>query len=191
MRVDAFLRSWRGVQWENRYSRGLLLLLAVSNLLLAWLVSQQETAVVLTPPTLTEPVTVARRQADASYKMTWGLFFAQLLGNVTPGNADLILPALGPLLAPALYQSVRDAVAEQLALFTREQLTTRYEPRQVQYDPASDTVTISGILTTSGASSVAQRGERTYALRLAVDNYRPQLLSLQVYSGTRPPEKTP
>jgi len=66
--------------------------------------------------------------------MTWGLFFAQLLGNVTPGNADLILPALGPLLAPALYQSVRDAVAEQLALFTREQLTTRYEPRQVQYD---------------------------------------------------------
>jgi len=28
-------------------------------------------------------------------------------------------------------------------------------------------------------------GERTYALRLAVDNYRPQLLSLQVYSGTR------
>ena len=188
MRLAEFLHTWHGLQWEKRWSRVLLLGLVLSNLLLAWLASRQETAVVLTPLMLTEPVTVARRQADASYKITWGLFFAQLLGNVTPGNADLILPALDPLLAPALYQPVHDAVAEQLALFAREQLTTRYEPRTAQYDPASDSVSISGVLTTRGATGTAQRSERSYTLRIAVANYRPQLTSLQVYSGSRSPE---
>jgi conjugal transfer pilus assembly protein TraE len=45
--------------------------------------------------------------------MAWGLFMAQLLGNVTPGSTELILNALDPLLAPTIYQPVHDAVAEQ------------------------------------------------------------------------------
>jgi len=186
--LAAFLQTWRGVQAENRWHRLLVLVLVVTNLL-AWVTaSRREVAVVLTPPTLNEPVQVARRQADAGYKMTWGLFFAQLLGNVTPGTADLILPALEPLLAPAIYQPVRDAIAEQLAAFTREQLTTRFEPRHSRYDVASDTVYVTGVLITSGVSSTPQRSERTYELQIAVDDYRPRLMRISVNAGPPRPD---
>lgn len=187
MNLNQYLQTWRGARQENRWGRVIILLLVVSNVI-AWLDARREdTTVILTPPTLNEAVTVARQAADANYKMAWGLFVAQLLGNVTPGSTDLILSALGPLLAPAIYQPVHDAVAEQLGSLRKEQVTLAFSPRQTQYDPATDRVYVSGTLTTTGVSGAAQRSERTYEMRFTIKDYRPQLTQLTAYSG--PPKK--
>ncbi|MFO1432512.1 MAG: TraE/TraK family type IV conjugative transfer system protein [Candidatus Competibacteraceae bacterium] len=187
MNLHQYLQTWQGTRRENHWSRLIILLLVVSNGL-AWLdASRENTTVVLTPPTLNEAVKVARQSADANYQMAWGLFVAQLLGNVTPGSTELILNALEPLLAPAIYQPVHDAVAEQLASLRQEQVTLAFSPRQTQYDSGADRVYVSGTLTTTGVSGTAQRSERTYEMRFTIKDYRPQLTQLTAYSG--PPKK--
>jgi conjugal transfer pilus assembly protein TraE len=60
---------------------------------------------------------VAKQGGDAAsseLKESWGLYLAELLGNVTPTNADFIGKAIAPLLSTELYRSVMDALSEQV-----------------------------------------------------------------------------
>ena len=67
----------------------------------------------------------------------WGrrLFVATLLGNVTPGNADLIVvPGLEPLLAPSIASKVKLAIAEQLGALRREEVSLSFSPKAAIYE---------------------------------------------------------
>lgn len=134
MNLSTFLRGQREVQRQNRGLVLAVVLLAGTHLLAWWRDDAQAVAVILTPPTLTQPVRVARNQADAPYKMAWGLFVAQLLGNVTPGSGELVLPALEPLLDATLYQPVRLGINEQLRQLRQEQISVSFAPRDTQYE---------------------------------------------------------
>ena len=65
------------------------------------------------PPTLSETAEVSRNQATQPYLESWGLYLAELMGNVTPGNVSFIRVAIEPLLSPAVYQQVVDALEIQ------------------------------------------------------------------------------
>jgi len=189
MTLTAFLDSWRGQRAETRWSRLIILLLVAVNLVTATLAIQRETVVILQPPDLNETAQVGRRQADAAYKSAWALFFAQLLGNVSPGNDDLILNALGPLLSPALYQAVRATLADELRVLRDERLTTSFAARQVEYDPHADRVSVYGRLETTGPTQAKNTSDRTYEFQIGIINYRPQLQDLAVYSGRPRPRE--
>jgi conjugal transfer pilus assembly protein TraE len=183
MNLALFRRQQRDLRAGNRWLGLAVALLAAANLWAWWQRGQQDTVVVLTPPTLTQPARVARNQADGPYQMAQGLFVAQLLGNVTPGTSELLTQALEPLLDARIYHTVKVGIAEQLRQLRDDEVTLSFAPRATYYEPATNTVFVTGRLTTAGASGQPRHSERTYELRWVFDQYRPRLVHLDAYDG--------
>lgn len=182
MKLGAFLESWRIVQAENRLHRVLLVGLVVTNAVSALAALRTERAVVLVPPSLAGEVEIARNQASSGLKESWGLYLAELLGNVTPANADFIRGALGPLLSAELYRPVMDALAEQINALRLDRVALSFKPRQVFYEKATDSVFVTGELLSQGPNARPDQRTRTYQFRIVIRNYRPRLDAIDVYA---------
>lgn len=145
MKFDVFLKSWQGTQLENRWQRFLIAVLVLSNLLLAVAAFSRNTVVAIQPPTLSETAEVSRNQATQPYLESWGLYLAELMGNVTPGNVSFIRVAIEPLLSPAVYQQVVDALEIQARQIREDRVTLKFQPRQVEYEYEAGHVFVSVI----------------------------------------------
>lgn len=183
MRLGEFLETWRGTALENRIWRIAIVVLAVSNLVLVGLVGQVERTVVLVPPVLEGEVTIARAYASQEVEEAWGLYVAELLGNVSPQTADVLTRVLDPLLAGGLRRAAAKAIAEQVADIKRENVSMRFSPRAVSYDSATRTVFVTGQHKTEGPGAAPVVNDRTYELRVEFRNYRPVITHLQAYRG--------
>lgn len=183
MRLNAFLETWRGTSLENRIWRVAIIVLAVSNLVLVGLVGQVERTVVLVPPVLEGQVTIARDYASQEVEEAWGLYVAELLGNVTPQTVDVLTRVLEPLLSGGLWREVAKAIAAQVEEIKRENIAMRFAPRSVSYDTATRTVYVTGQHKTEGPAAAPVINDRTYELRVEFRNYRPVITHLDVYRG--------
>jgi conjugal transfer pilus assembly protein TraE len=178
-----FLATWNGLTLENRVNRLVILLLIGANMALAITLNRTERTVVLVPPVLEGAVTVARSSASQEVKEAWALFVAELLGNVSPTNAEFLTKALDPLLAPALRQDILQVLDAQIGEIRREKVSLSFQPRAVSHDPATGTLFVTGTHITSGPAAKPVNAERTYALRIEFKNYRPVVVFLDVYPG--------
>ncbi|MCU0836407.1 MAG: type IV conjugative transfer system protein TraE [Chromatiaceae bacterium] len=181
MTLADFLATWRGLTLENRLHRLAVLGLIGTNLLTAVALLRAERTVVLVPPLLEGQVSVARAAASQEVKEAWALFVAELLGNVSPAGAEFLERALDPLLAPSLRRSVLEVLAEQVREIQRERVSMRFTVRELLYDPASDTVFVTGIQTTTGPGGKPVARPRTYEVVVGFQNYRPVIRHLDVY----------
>ena len=143
-----------------------ILLLVGVNIALAVTVHQADRTVVLVPPVLDGEVTLARNAASQEVKDAWALFVAELLGNVTPRNAEVLTKALDPLLAPALRQDVLRVLDSQISEIKREKISLSFQPRAISRDAGSDTLYVTGTHITSGPAAQPVAIERTYAIRI-------------------------
>jgi conjugal transfer pilus assembly protein TraE len=183
MKLSEFLATWRGTTLENRIWRIAIIVLAVANLVLVGLVGQVERTVVLVPPVLEGEVTIAREYASQEVEESWGLYVAELLGNVSPETVDALTRVLDPLLSGGLRRTVMKAITEQTEEIKRENVSMRFAPRQVSYDQATHTVFVTGQHKTESPAAKPVTNERTYELRVEFRNYRPLLTHLEVYRG--------
>ncbi|MCO6440237.1 MAG: conjugal transfer protein TraE [Nitrococcus mobilis] len=169
-------------QTENRWLRWVALGLLVANVVLAVAVFSVRTVVTIQPPGLNEAVRITQNEANAAYKKAWGLFVANLLGNVKPGSADFIVAALTPLLASDLYRPVVDAIRNQAAKIDRARVATTFTAHKVLYDPKTDTVYVRGRQTSAGPGSDSVTDDRTYELVVSIRGYKPVISEFKVYS---------
>lgn len=183
MRLTDFLGTWEGLQQENRWWRGLVFTLLLLLILMAIKLLRKETVVALQPVTLTQEAWVTQSQASQSYKEAWGLFLAQLTGNVTPGTVGFIEARLKPLLAPAIYHDVIRTLRHQVEQIQHDQVTLRFEARTVEYEAATDTVFVYGYAFEKGASSEPHRRERCYEYRIHIAHYAPLIQFIDTYEG--------
>jgi conjugal transfer pilus assembly protein TraE len=181
MKLKDFMDSWHLVQTENRLHRKLLIGLAMTNVLTALAVLRTERSVVLVPPGLSSEVEITRRQASSALKESWGLYLAELIGNVTPANAEFIQSSLGPLLASDIYRTVMEALAEQIHALKADRVTISFKPRQVFYEKETDTVFVTGDHVSQGPNSHPDIRSRTYEFRIVIRDYRPRLDAIDVY----------
>lgn len=183
MKFDVFMQSWQGTQLANRWQRLLIGALVLSNLLLAVAAMSRDTVVSIQPPTLSEPAEVSRKQASKTYLEAWGLYLAELMGNVTPGNVAFIREALEPLLAPEVYQPVVDVLEIQARQIREDRVTLKFQPRQVEYELATGHVFVTGYSLIAGPSGDEQRQTRTYEFDIEIEQYRPLLSWMDTYEG--------
>lgn len=172
-----------GAQTENRWLRLAAVGLLISNTLLAAGMLSTNTVVTIQPPHLDEAVRITENRASATYKKGWGLFIANLMGNVKPGTSDFIIDTLTPLLAPDLYRRIKDAIQTQALKLNRAEAATAFTARQISYDPRTNLVYVTGLQTTTGPSSDPVKLQRTYEIRIAINDYRPRITRLRVYPG--------
>jgi conjugal transfer pilus assembly protein TraE len=139
--------------------------------------------VIIKPETLGSEAWITRAASSQSYKEAWGLFFAQLSGNVTPDTVDFIKERLKPLLAPAIYSEIIDALETQSLGIKQDRISIRFEPRFVEYEKKSDRVFVYGYSFIKGSTGDEERQERTYEYSIKVANYAPLITDLNTYQG--------
>lgn len=163
--------------------RQALWVLGATNLLTALALVLSPRPVILIPPTLDQAVEVDRNEASAALKESWGLYVAELLGNITPANASFIEKTLGPLLSAGVYPEVMSSVSQDLQALKADRVSIRFRSLEVVYDAVRDRVFVRGETTTQGPGSPALTQERTYQIDLRFHHYRPRIEAIEVYPG--------
>jgi len=183
MTTSGFLKTWRGTMLENRIGRVVILVLAVAVLILAIMIGKVERTIVLVPPGLEKEVTIARESADQDAKEAWALYVTTLIGNVTADTVDVLTRTLEPMLSPNLSRTILEAMRAQVEEIKREHISMRFLPREVTFDPATQTIFVTGRHRTEGPGAPPVNSERTYEMRIDFRNYRPLISYLDAYAG--------
>jgi conjugal transfer pilus assembly protein TraE len=166
-----------------RLRRQGLWLLGLAHLMTLGYLLWAPTPIILVPPTLDQAVTLTREQGSGALKESWGLYVAELLGNITPANALFIERSLGPLLASGVYREVMASVHQDLAALRADRVSIRFRALEVLHDPEQDRVFVRGETITQGPASPPQSEQRTYQIDLRFHHYRPVIEGLEVYPG--------
>jgi conjugal transfer pilus assembly protein TraE len=176
-----FFSSYTGLLRENWIWRGLSLGLVLANLVLALMAFSKRETVVLVPANLSKEVRVGIGAGDRAYRESWGLFFALLLGNVTPKTIDFVVERTGKYLAPAIYPEVMKEMYAQAKELKTNNLSISYEPVEIAFDEKRDRVMVKGVAMLRGSYGVPQPIARTYEMGIAVRDYQPVLTYLASY----------
>ena len=157
--------------------------LIVTNLIsvIGWF--QTDRTVVLVPPVVDERLEISSSHASVGYKKAWALTVAQLAGNVTPGNADLVLQMMGDLLSPEAYRNISAELAGQIADIKRDSLVVSFEPRQVLFEPQANKVFVTGQFASHGVSGAPIKLTRTYEMKIDIRMGRPWITRFVPYQG--------
>lgn len=187
MDIKQFFSTYSGILLENRIYRWVLILLLVSNLVLVVLLRSNQ-VVVLVPPTLEQEAKVGLRQADRGYLEAWGLFFATLMGNVTPRNIDFVLANLQKYMSPGIYQEMSQAMIEQAKAIKSGNLAVSFTIQEIVCEEGGR-VKVRGQFMMHGPFGKSQNATRTYEFAIAVKNYAPVLTDVLVHDQKQPGEK--
>jgi conjugal transfer pilus assembly protein TraE len=183
MRLFELRRNWSQALRDSATKNVLIAILAVTSLLAVFGWVQQDKTVVLVPPNMDERVEVSLRHASIGYKKAWALTVAQLTGNITPGNADLVLDSLGELFSPDAYRAMSLSLSTQVNDIKRDSLTVAFEPRQILYEPSTDKVFVTGDFKSQGASGQPIKAVRTYEFVVDIHLGRPWISRFAPYEG--------
>lgn len=168
---------------ENRIYRIVVVLLLVSNIILVILVQRSQT-VVLVPPALKTEAKVCLKHADRPYLEAWGLFFAMLMGNVTPRNIDFIVQSLQQYMSPGIYQELTQEMFEQAKSIKESSLTLSFNAQEVVYDEATKRVKVRGQSVLRGTHGKPETMNRTYDMAIEIRNYGPVLTDVSAVDHT-------
>ena len=183
MKMSDFLKTWEGAEVENKWSRMFIAVLVVTVLFLSVQLAGEDKIVALQPVTLSEEAWLTSNKASQSYKEAWGMFLAQLTGNVTPTTVGFIKKRISPLLAPNIYGDVIDALEEQSQAIKNDRISLRFEPRTVEYEESTGKVFVYGYSFESGATGGESKSDRTYEYIIKISNYAPLITHINTYQG--------
>ncbi|MBW1952089.1 MAG: hypothetical protein JRI66_03270 [Deltaproteobacteria bacterium] len=181
MDFKKFLSTYSGVLKENRFYRIVLGVLLAANLLLGAAVLTHKEVVVLVPPDLRGETRIAPNRGDRHYQESWGLFFALLLGNVTPRNIEFVVEAVEAYLSPQIYQDLMKDLYAQAKNVKQSNLSISFEPREVMYDEQTERVLVKGQTVLRGSYGKPQMINKTFEFGIEVKNYYPRIVYLDAY----------
>lgn len=175
--------QWHTLTSENRYLKIVILFLFICVISLCLMSFKKQVIVTLIPPNLSHEVSIKKTTASKTYLSSWALYFADLMGNVSPGNVAFIQQALSPMLSPEIYQLVMDVLLMQTQQIQEDNVTLSFQPRQIEVDEATDKVFITGYSFISGLAGKSQRELRTYEFIIHINHYAPLLVWMDTYEG--------
>ncbi|SET25134.1 TraE/TraK family type IV conjugative transfer system protein [Thorsellia anophelis] len=183
MKFFKLATNWQSLNLENRYLKVIILFLFTCLILLCIMNFNKEVIVTLVPPNLSHDVTVKKTTASKTYLSSWALYFADLIGNVSPGNVTFIEQAISPMLAPEIYQLVIDVLLMQTQQIQDDNVTLSFQPRQIETEENSDKIFVTGYSFISGLAGKVQRELRTYEFIIQINQYAPTLIWMDTYEG--------
>ena len=181
MRLSKYQLSLADALQNNATKNIIIAVLLGTNFLSVWGWFSSTETIVLVPPTLDERVIVSADDASAGYKTAWGLYVAELLGNITPGNSDFVGAHIGEIFAPAAYRTLRDTILNQIEAISEDRITVRFEPREVSYEGETEKVFVYGSFTSAGPSGEPDQFERTFEVRVDMRFGRPWVTHFAAY----------
>lgn len=184
MKFGNFKKNWSQSVRDNTSKNLIIAVLLVVNVVavIGW--ARTEQTIVLVPAVHDERLEISASSASVGYKKAWALTVAQLAGNITPGNADLVLKTMGDLLAPDAYRRIAAELAGQINDIKRDSLTVSFEPRQIVYEPSTEKVFVTGQFSSQGVSGAPLSIMRTYEMQVDIRFGRPWVTTFKPYQGS-------
>ena len=162
--------------------------LSVAVLISVGTLASRHDRIVVVPPGLSGPVAVDWGRADAEYLKTFGIFYATLLGTITPRNAEYVADRLTSMTAPSVYPHIRKSILSVAKdpSFAGSGSTTNFVSNQVVFEPQTGKVFVSGdnrVYSGFGQPKIAQV---VYEMDIRIVEGRPVVHSVTNYPGTEP-----
>lgn len=189
MKLGFMMKTWDLAQ---KFASGLLvanIALAMTAAMTAYIAMGNRERVVLVPPHLDEKVELTMNSATAEYQKSFGLYLANLLGNVTPDNLEFTARVLSRHLSPEVYTQVR----RQLKLagndpsFRNSGAASWFRATRLDYEAATRRVFVLGTLNTvaAGKSQPAQT-KVVYEMRVEIQDGLPIVTQFDSYEDDVP-----
>ncbi|WP_304526732.1 TraE/TraK family type IV conjugative transfer system protein [Halomonas sp. I5-271120] len=183
MKVNQFKKSLTQTNGERKFLGGVVGILAVAVLILAYLLTADDSKVIIQPYTLSEEAWITQEKASVEYQESMALFFSELLGNVTPATVGFIKERIDPLLGANIRQKVVNTLADQAETIKTEQVVITFNPRSIIYEKPTGKVFVTGRSKTEGPSGAVREEQRTFEFEFQIANYLPRLTALDNYEG--------
>lgn len=183
MKADTYSGSYEGLMRERKFSRPIILVLAIALLLCVFALMGRDRTVVVVPPGLVGEGDISSNSAGPNVKEAFAAYVATLVGNVTPRSVDYVTQSIGKIVDSRSYKDLIAVVKEQAELVKNEQVTIQFSPTSVFYVPGDDYVAVSGEYAVRGMRDAEKRLIRTYEIGVKVRNYTTYVTSLDVYDG--------
>jgi conjugal transfer pilus assembly protein TraE len=188
MNLDFQTRNIDTLRRQNNY-----LTLAVAALSIAALVSVFSWAgrhdrVVIVPPTLKTEASVEWRKADAEYIKAFGLYYATLMGSITPKNVEFLADQLSTITEPSIYPEIRKTL---LVLAKNPQFKTggsssAFIAERVIFDAESGLTFVVGDNQVYAMAGGVKNNPMVYELDIRIEEGRPVVYAISNYPGAEP-----
>lgn len=145
--------------------------------------------VALVPPFLNERITVSWNSASEGYYKSWGLYFAVLIGNITPSNVDFVTDILSTFLDEKIYTSVKPKLIalSQDPIFRESGGASVFAPGHIAFEPETSKVFVPGTMTmTSYAKAQPELKNVVYEFAIYIKDGVPKISYLDSYEGVQP-----
>lgn len=183
MKISKFFNSIEEATRENQYLKYLAILESIALILSFIVLGGKEVVVVQQPNGLTKDITVSEDKGSDSYKEQWALSMAELIGNVTPSNADFIENRIIAYFEPGLFQKMKTDIEEQVLTLKHEQATISFLPKSIIYEPKTGFVYVNGNKEIHSYGVKSKQITWTMEFGIRVLNYLPVVYHFDAYSG--------
>lgn len=183
MELKKYAASLDGAIVVNKYSSFLNLILGCAVLLTLFISGNKEEKITFQPVTLGSDAWVTQSKGSQSYMESWGLYLAQLQGNITPKNIDFIIERLKPIMSPKVYTDMVDDMNIQAKNIKDDRVTIRFEPESVLYEPETNRVFVTGQMFQKSGGADERKSVRTFEYEIKIRNYAPVINFSTNYVG--------
>lgn len=184
MKLHSFGRTWDRALRTNL----LLGILAVGQMaaviVLTLAMVESKTRVVLVPPNLTTQARVGYVTASGNYLKAWGLYLAEMIGNITPANADFTIASIHRLFSASIYVATERQIDEYASDERKTGIVSFYHAHEIRWQPATKTVFVTGdMVTTTADGSTSGRVQETFQFDMNVVDGQPVVTRFLAYHG--------
>lgn len=183
MKTEKFLKTWNGALSENVIHRVVTGIMAVVVLVALTMATSKEQVTIIQPFTMHEQGWVGETAASQTYKESFAVALALIIGNLTPKSVDFIKERVEPMLSTTIYQSAIEEMETQAQIIKENRLTYRFELRGVEYEPETDKVFVTGDAFVKASTGDEKKSTRTFEFVIGVSGYHPQINYMESYDG--------
>ncbi|PKY11831.1 type IV conjugative transfer system protein TraE [Acidithiobacillus marinus] len=184
MNFNLFRKNVDELSSKSRILVGVVVLLSIIIAIEGWVIATQSTRVVIVPPYLNKQVRVGYADADSAYYESFGLYVAELVGNLTPGDAKYVADALGKLFGAGSYQSVKSKVMTSAEEEKADNANFTFSARKTIWQSANNTVFVEGVLHQINSSGeTVEKLPYTFQMQVHIEAGQPVLSSFEPYPG--------
>lgn len=162
--------------------------LSISNLVLLSSNTSIHERIIIVPPGLSGPVNVDWGKADAEYIKTFGLFYATLIGTITPRNVEYVADRLSAMTSAEAYPVIRKKLLSlsKDVEFMSSGTAINFISYSIIYEPDRGKVFVTGESRIQAGVGAAKASLVTYEMDIRIIEGRPVVLLLQNYPGDKP-----
>lgn len=184
MKWKIFSGDWESTKKANLVLLGAVAILAVAEIFLVMDLLNTDTRVVLVPPHLTKEARIGYGSANREYYKAWGMYVAEMVGNLTPDNANFVVQSLLPLMGPRTYQTVKTGIYAEKDQEIEYHVTTSFDTSGLIWQPMTSTVFVTGTLRQiSPSGRYTASGVQTFEMNIRIQEGQPVITAFQEYPG--------